>query len=341
MSKVIFFGTGLDAEKLETLVASLGENYKDHLIAYCDNNKAKWKTKRRGIPVVSPQMLGFFEYDFIIVTSRQYAFEIKFQLITVCNVPIEKIISFEEYRKKLFIQNEYVRNLERVQGQKAEHIYNTNKIVVYTAISGTYDELHNPEFIDEDITYVCFTDNFNLKSDTWNVEYVKFDGNPALAIREYKILPHKFFKNFDTSVWIDGSTKVKDDIRTYIKKYGKNAEMLCFPHPERNCIYDEAATVMLYKRAGVKECVEQQMHYLKDVNYPEKNGLYSCGCIVRNHSTEIIKKIMEDWWEEVNKFTKRDQISFPVVLHKNHYIVDMCDLDIDDNKWMEQKEHKV
>ena len=38
------------------------------------------------------------------------------------------------------------------------------KKVVYTAITGNYDELITPEYINKDWDYICFTDNprFNL-----------------------------------------------------------------------------------------------------------------------------------------------------------------------------------
>lgn len=38
------------------------------------------------------------------------------------------------------------------------------KIVIYTAFTGNYDNLKEPEYIDENCDYVCFTDNPNIKS---------------------------------------------------------------------------------------------------------------------------------------------------------------------------------
>ena len=44
-----------------------------------------------------------------------------------------------------------------------------NKLVIYTAFTGNYDELKEPEFIDENCDYVCFTENPDLESDTWEI----------------------------------------------------------------------------------------------------------------------------------------------------------------------------
>ncbi|MEE1157005.1 MAG: glycosyl transferase, partial [Methanobrevibacter sp.] len=40
-----------------------------------------------------------------------------------------------------------------------------NELVVYTAFTGAYDSLKEPEFIDDNTRYVCFTQNPDLKSD--------------------------------------------------------------------------------------------------------------------------------------------------------------------------------
>ena len=44
-----------------------------------------------------------------------------------------------------------------------------NKIAIYTAFTGDYDTLKEPEVIDENCDYICFTDNPNLESDTWKI----------------------------------------------------------------------------------------------------------------------------------------------------------------------------
>ena len=52
------------------------------------------------------------------------------------------------------------------------------KVCVYTCITGNYDNLNEitPEVYEENIDYYCFTNNQNIKSDTWNVVYIKNNG---------------------------------------------------------------------------------------------------------------------------------------------------------------------
>ena len=44
-----------------------------------------------------------------------------------------------------------------------------HKKVVYTAITGYYDGLITPEYINKDWDYICFTDNPDLTSDFWQI----------------------------------------------------------------------------------------------------------------------------------------------------------------------------
>lgn len=39
-----------------------------------------------------------------------------------------------------------------------------NNIVVYTCITNNYDSLKEIKYIDEGVSYICFTKNPNLKS---------------------------------------------------------------------------------------------------------------------------------------------------------------------------------
>jgi hypothetical protein len=140
-------------------------------------------------------------------------------------------------------------------------------------------------------------------------------------------------KEYDTSIWVDAKFLIQDDLLQYISKYEKTKDMLSFPHPERDCIYDEAKACKKLKR-GIPEDIDRQIQHYKKQNYPSHNGLFENGCMVRNHNESIIQRIMTDWWEELVKFSYRDQLSLPYVFRKYNYIPDICDLDINNNRWL-------
>ena len=73
-----------------------------------------------------------------------------------------------------------------------------NKICVYTCITGDYENLKEIEKKESGIDYYCFTNNRNIKSNTWNIVYIESDelSNVELA-RKTKILGHDIINNYD------------------------------------------------------------------------------------------------------------------------------------------------
>ncbi|MDP5132392.1 MAG: glycosyltransferase, partial [Paraglaciecola sp.] len=62
----------------------------------------------------------------------------------------------------------------------------------------------------------------------------------------------------------------------------------------------------------------KQLDYYKSNNYPPKNGLWETGVLVRRHNNAHCIKMMSEWWLEVFRHSRRDQISLPYVLHGNN-----------------------
>ena len=137
---------------------------------------------------------------------------------------------------------------------------------------------------------------------------------------------------------MDGKFSIHNDLKKYVEKYGRDKPVLCFPHHVRECIYDEAVACMWFHK-GVKEKITHQVSDYYKAGYPFKNGLYETGCMVRRHDDEFVKKIMEQWYEQIENYSYRDQISFPVVCWKNNFVPDICDLNINKNNWLKWHTH--
>lgn len=45
-----------------------------------------------------------------------------------------------------------------------------NKKVIYTAITGNYDNLITPKIKNDNWGYICFTDNSELHSEFWKIK---------------------------------------------------------------------------------------------------------------------------------------------------------------------------
>jgi hypothetical protein len=330
--RVVYWGIGKFFHDAKRRMDMFVDAFRDEVAAFVDNNSRLWGTFFDGKIVMSPQNIKKVKWDRVIITS-QYVNEIKKQLIDDLGIETEKVLTFDEYYWIKYTSGIYHEKYKNDIFRKTSN-FNTSKLVVYTAITGNYDNLKEPLFIDSSITYVCFTNNKKLRSKIWNIEQIKNgEFSDRKLARVIKLRPHVFFKEYETSVWVDGKFEIDGDLREYIKRYEKKQSILCFPHFERNCIYSEAAQCICSARGNKRDLINQISHYYSQ-GYPFDYGLYETGCMVREHNNDLCNKIMCEWEEEITKYSLRDQVSFPYVCWKNSFEPDICDLFINDNKWL-------
>ncbi|MDL2246079.1 DUF616 domain-containing protein [Methanobrevibacter sp. OttesenSCG-928-K11] len=226
---------------------------------------------------------------------------------------------YKTYKK---VSKDYInRNLFNKSTKSNENLIKDvkkNKIAIYTAFTSGYDNLKEPEVIDENCDYICFTDNQNLKSDFWDIRQMgdsTFDNNRKA--KQYKILPHKYLPEYKYSFWIDGTFKIKNSIREYIYTHIKHdSNIICVLHPERDCVYDEFKFSKKVTRYPVNIMKKQILKY-ENEGFSKNQGLFALGAIFREHNSPEIIKLMEDWWSEIIEFSNQDQLSFPYVAWKN------------------------
>lgn len=92
--KIAIFGTGL---LLKKRFDELINNNQIEIIAFLDNNSAKWGEKISGIPVIKPESINNCIFDKIIIMSNKYMEDMKEQLLGY-GIPEEQISFWEELR---------------------------------------------------------------------------------------------------------------------------------------------------------------------------------------------------------------------------------------------------
>lgn len=211
----------------------------------------------------------------------------------------------------------------------------TGKGVIYTVITGDYDVLREPEYVDETYDYICFTDNKRLRSKVWDIRYLE---NPegldaARLSRKPKILCHGFLAEYDYSIYVDGKIQIIGNLQEYIQMYSKGSPMLCFPHFARDCAYEES-NACIRSGADSEAVIKKQMDGYRMEGYPAGNGLIDAACMVRRHDDALLQKVMECWWEEVLLKSRRDQLSIGYACWKYHFHYDICGLFIYQNDYI-------
>jgi hypothetical protein len=176
---------------------------------------------------------------------------------------------------------------------------------IYTAIFGPYDDLKEPFCRNQHWNYVCFTDQ-DIQSPTWEIQKVPVINNdPVKTARWYKI---NFHKHIDTefSMWLDATFIINIDLNRWWKRF--KAPFTTVHHPFDDCLYTDIISCMKGRKDDPGKLARQYAAY-EDEGVPKNNGLISSGILMRQKEEKTIQ-LCETWWEQVEKYSCRDQVAF-------------------------------
>ena len=193
-----------------------------------------------------------------------------------------------------------------------------NKFAIYTAIVGGYDNILQPLVTDERFDYILFTNDIAEKQiGVWQVRPIPYHNDIQTKIaRRVKTHPEELLPEYEFTVWMDGSFQIKSHLfyEQIIDYSRKGTEIAVRKHPARDCAYDEATICALW-RLEYEEIILNWIKFLQKNKFPHNYGLYETGIIFRHNST-LIKQLDQLWWTCIEKYSKRDQLSFTLCLFK-------------------------
>lgn len=300
---------------------------------YCDGDLKLWdKEIVSGIKCISPTELKSKKEKmicFVFLASSK----VDSVLQQLSDMGIEKIVLFDD----LFIEEkeEYFPFMKRKQ------------IACYTCIVGDYDNLQEPLSISPECDYYLISDKKPKRETVF--QYIEIDQYLPKDVtdntrknRFCKINAHKIFPQYKYSIYFDGVFRLDASITKFIQELPRTRIMTSYKHYWPG-LYMEAMRVILNKR-DTEEVVKKQIEHYWLEGMPENFGSVFCNILIREHNNPICKKIMEDWWSQIERFSRRDMISFPYVIWKNGYsIADvktiMDSYQMETMYWKEEKKH--
>ncbi len=206
----------------------------------------------------------------------------------------------------------------------APNYFSTERIAVYTVITGDYDDVLEPYCTPDNIDYFLFTDrNFDDSASAWKQQGIPscLDGLSDAAKNRYlKMHPHILFPDYNFSIYVDGNIQIFTDLTEYINILGPEG-IGTHLHPDRHCAYEELEAVVAFEKESIDNARRHAL-YLEETGMPHGYGLLECNVIAREHHNSVCIRIMEQWWQEYMEYAKRDQISLPHVLYMNGIRVD-------------------
>lgn len=211
-----------------------------------------------------------------------------------------------------------------------------NNKVIYTCITGGYDNLLEPTFISEGYDYVCFTDSVYVRDGFWDIRSLPEEVKELSQVKKQrwiKINAHKVLPEYDLSIWVDGSVTVRGDVDEIVSAMTDDCSIYVPAHPKRTCIYSEATAVISMKK-DTSENIRPQLNRYKAEGFPANYGLLQSNILIRKHNDPDCIRLMEVWSEEVMNGSHRDQLSFNYCCWKNEDIkVEYIDSKIYNSKW--------
>lgn len=185
----------------------------------------------------------------------------------------------------------------------------SKKFLVLTAVTDNKDTLQEPQVVFDNCDYIAVTDR-QYDVGVWNQQpIIRFSTIDNFHHRRnakvYKVLSTIFFPDYEYIVWMDGTHQLKANPESILQQYG-DADLYAFKHLVRDCVYEELKAVS----GGVeyRPVAKQHYNYYKFVNMPTHYGLNEASCMVKKNSSKM--KILElSWWEQICKFSSRDQCS--------------------------------
>ncbi len=187
--------------------------------------------------------------------------------------------------------------------------------VIYTCITGGYDNITAHPYVDDTWDYVLFTDDAKLIEQGvihhWCVKPLPFaELDNSRNSRFPKINAHLVLPEYRYSFYLDGNiTILSAKFFSRLDRLIQQKTLIAIAqHPQRNCLYQEAEIVKK-KCIDMPETVDTQMEFLQSEDYPKQRGLFENNLIFRQHTHKDISSSQDLWWQMLVRFSKRDQLS--------------------------------
>lgn len=187
---------------------------------------------------------------------------------------------------------------------------------VYTALLGGYEELNEqPIAAVSGVPFICFTDDPELTSDTW--QFVRVE--PLLPLdlvrsqRDLKIRGHRVLDEFDETLYIDNSVLLLKTPEVILDDWLAEADYAVSLHSYRERVIDEFDEVVALNYDDAGRVHEQLLHYSDLYQELIHQHPYWNGIIARRRTPDV-DAAMQLWFDHVLRFSRRDQLSANVAL---------------------------
>lgn len=191
------------------------------------------------------------------------------------------------------------------------------RFVIYTAIIGQYDKPLQPLVVDDRFDYVLFSDHIpEGENGVWQIRRIDYTNpvQPKIA-RFVKTNPENLLGEYEASLWLDANIRIsgQEIYDRFVELFEKGIPIASVKHLGYDCVYEEMFSVLDFRYESEKVVLDWG-HQLRKRKFPRHQGMFETGLLFRIHSNDEVKKVDSKWWSYIERYSKRDQLSFTVVL---------------------------
>jgi GT2 family glycosyltransferase len=208
----------------------------------------------------------------------------------------------------------YRRHVTSYAASRAAESMGRSKIAVYTAIVGDHDSVKLPEVLDPRFDFFLFSDAPRSGGGVWQVRpMTAFDTDPTRMARYVKMHPHTLLGNYEFAIWIDSNVMILGDIHGLLDAFIESGEAVAaFPHPYRTSIYEEIEACIAQGLDDAETMREQIARYRK-AGFAHQD-LIESNLMMFNLSDRRVRALLDLWWSEIERGSRRDQLSLNYAL---------------------------
>jgi hypothetical protein len=196
----------------------------------------------------------------------------------------------------------------------------SERIAVYTCISGHFDELVAPLVIHPDVDYFLFTDSDEVPPYPFKSVSCRYhDIESRRSARFVKTNPVLLLDRYDIVVWIDANVVMKSGLGPFLQTLDDSqADIGVIHHTTRQSFVDEAEECARIGADDAEVLKEQAAHYIAAGIIPK--DLIETNFIIARLSEPRTQTFFRLWWKEIANYSLRDQVSVNYALTRSEVV---------------------
>ncbi len=215
------------------------------------------------------------------------------------------------------------------------------RLCVYTSLLGGYEVLNEqPVAGESEIPFICFTDDPEQRSETWQLRVVSplFALDAARSQRDFKLRPHVHLPEYDLSLYIDNAVILTKPPEQVFDRYHPKTGFALAKHSFRESVLAEFMEVIRRGYDDPNRVFEQLNHYTLSCPEVLEERPYWGGIELRDHRDPSVRAMLNIWYANVLRYSRRDQLSLNAAFLQSGLVPDLMDIE-NYNSWFHTWPH--